>query len=123
MTGRPNTERAAEPRAGHDDGGWGDTYRGVPVTEALADLRLALTSRAIEDREISMQKQSRVHFQISSAGHEALGAGLARHLRAGHDWFFPYYRDQALCLGLGLTPTEVLLEAVGSADDPASGGR
>ena len=70
-----------------------------------------------------MQKQSRVFFQISGAGHEALGLALARHLRPGYDWFFPYYRDQALVLGLGVTPVEVLLQAVGSAEDPASGGR
>ena len=70
-----------------------------------------------------MQKQSRVFFQISGAGHEALGLALARHLRPGYDWFFPYYRDQALVLGLGVTPKEILLQAVGSAEDPASGGR
>ena len=67
-----------------------------------------------------MQKQSRVFFQISGAGHEALGLALARHLRPGYDWFFPYYRDQALVLGLGVTPTEILLQAVGSAEDPSS---
>ena len=65
-----------------------------------------------------MQKQSRVFFQISGAGHEALGLALARHLRPGYDWFFPYYRDQALVLGLGVTPKEILLQAVGSAEDP-----
>jgi 2-oxoisovalerate dehydrogenase E1 component len=80
-------------------------------------------SRAIDDREIAMQKQSRVFFQISGAGHEALLLGLAHELRSGYDWFFPYYRDLALMLGLGVTPTQVLLQAVGSADDPASGGR
>jgi 2-oxoisovalerate dehydrogenase E1 component len=96
---------------------------GVPADELLADFRTACVSRAIDDGEIRMQKQSRVFFQISGAGHEALGLALARHLRPGYDWFFPYYRDQALCLGLGVTPTDVLLQAVGSADDPSSGGR
>ena len=99
------------------------TYRGFPRVELIDDYRLALVSRALDDREISLQKQSRVYFQISGAGHEALLLALAHSLRAGSDWFFPYYRDRALVLGLGVTPKDVLLEAVGSAEDPASGGR
>ncbi|MET0880140.1 MAG: thiamine pyrophosphate-dependent enzyme, partial [Acidimicrobiales bacterium] len=99
------------------------SIRGVSTAEAVDDFCLANVSRAIDDREINLQKQSRVYFQISGAGHEALLLGLARHLRPGHDWFFPYYRDLALVLGLGVSPYEVLLQAVGSADDPASGGR
>jgi 2-oxoisovalerate dehydrogenase E1 component len=99
------------------------THRGFPVEELLEDFRLACISRAIDDREITLQKQSKVFFQISGAGHEALLLALARNLRPGYDWFFPYYRDRALMLGLGITPYELLLEAVGSADDPASGGR
>lgn len=98
-------------------------YRGIPVSELIDDLRLAQVSRFLDDREIALQKQSRVFFQISGAGHEALLLALAHHLRPGYDWFFPYYRDRALMLGLGVTPTQILLEAVGSADDPASGGR
>jgi 2-oxoisovalerate dehydrogenase E1 component len=99
------------------------TYRGFARSELVDDYRLALISRTLDDREISMQKQSRVFFQISGAGHEALLLGLSHSLRAGYDWFFPYYRDRSLILGLGVTPTEILLEAVGSAADPASGGR
>jgi 2-oxoisovalerate dehydrogenase E1 component len=99
------------------------TYRGIPSDELIEDFRLACTSRAMDDREISLQKQSRVFFQISGAGHEALLLGLARSLRPGYDWFFPYYRDSALMLGLGATPRQLLLQAVGSAEDPASGGR
>ena len=99
------------------------SHRGFPKDELIADYRLALISRALDDREISLQKQSRVFFQISGAGHEALLLGLAHSLRPGSDWFFPYYRDRALVLALGVTPTEMLLEAVGSADDPSSGGR
>jgi 2-oxoisovalerate dehydrogenase E1 component len=99
------------------------TFRGYPVDELIEDFRTACISRAIDDREMNLQKQSRVFFQISGAGHEALLLALARHLRAGYDWFFPYYRDLALALGLGVTAHEVLLQAVGSAEDPSSGGR
>src|SRR3954470_10403384 len=99
------------------------TFRGIAKAELIADYRLALISRSLDDREISLQKQSRVFFQISGAGHEALLLALAHSLRSGYDWFFPYYRDRSLVLALGVTPTEILLEAVGSADDPASGGR
>jgi 2-oxoisovalerate dehydrogenase E1 component len=101
----------------------GPNYRGFPVSELIDDLRMACVSRALDDREINLQKQSRVFFQISGAGHEALLLALARHLRPSYDWFFPYYRDRALMLGLGVTPTEILLQAVGSVDDPSSAGR
>ncbi|MDZ7676143.1 MAG: dehydrogenase E1 component subunit alpha/beta [Acidimicrobiales bacterium] len=100
-----------------------DEFRGLPVDGLIDDFRWACTSRAIDDRQIALQKQRKVFFQISGAGHEALLLALARSLRPGYDWFFPYYRDIALMLGLGVTPTEILLQAVGSADDPASGGR
>jgi len=99
------------------------THRGIPNRELVEDYRLACISRAIDDREISLQKQGKVFFQISGAGHEALLLGLARHLRPGYDWFFPYYRDSALMLGLGVTAKDLLLQAVGSVEDPSSGGR
>jgi 2-oxoisovalerate dehydrogenase E1 component len=99
------------------------TFRDLPAEEVVDDFRLAWVSRLLDDREIALQKQSRVFFQISGAGHEALLLGLARELRPGEDWFFPYYRDRALMLGLGVTPEEILLQAVGSAADPSSGGR
>src|SRR5690348_15051329 len=98
-------------------------YRGLPIDELRADFGLAWVSRLLDDREITLRQQSKVFFQISGAGHEALLLGLARHLRPGYDWFFPYYRDRALVLALGVTPYEMLLQAVGARDDPASGGR
>src|SRR5437764_7579617 len=98
-------------------------FRGFPEKELVEDLRLAHVSRCLDEREIALQKLSRVFFQISGAGHEALLLGLARSLRPAYDWFFPYYRDRALMLGLGVTATDILLQAVGSAEDPASGGR
>ncbi|MGD0124175.1 MAG: dehydrogenase E1 component subunit alpha/beta [Terriglobia bacterium] len=92
--------------------------------ELLVDAyRMVYMSRRVDDKEIQLKRQNRAFFQISGVGHETLGVATALHLKGGYDWFYPYYRDRALCLQLGVTPYDMFLGSVGAGNDPASGGR
>jgi 2-oxoisovalerate dehydrogenase E1 component len=98
-------------------------YEGLTREQLIEAYRFMYTSRRIDDREIMLKRQQKIFFQMSGAGHEAIGVAAGMALKASYDWFYPYYRDRGLCLALGAQPLDMFLQAVGAADDPSSGGR
>ncbi|HUO16468.1 MAG TPA: dehydrogenase E1 component subunit alpha/beta [Verrucomicrobiae bacterium] len=99
------------------------SYEGLTRDQLIQAYRLMYTSRRIDDREILLKRQQKIFFQMSGAGHEAIGVAAGLALRPAYDWFYPYYRDRGLCLALGAKPQDMFLQAVGAANDPSSGGR
>ena len=81
------------------------------------------TSRKLDEKMLILLKQGKSFFHIGASGHEAAQLAAANLMKPNQDWSFPYYRDGAFCIGIGMTPKEQLLSFLARADDPNSGGR
>ncbi len=96
---------------------------GLSDQEVVEALRGMIVAREVDDRLWLLSRQGKVHFVITSAGHEATQFGCAWAINVGHDYVVPYYRDMALVMAMGQTPLDIMLHAMGKQDDPAGGGR
>ena len=98
-------------------------YKGHTKKQLLEIYRLMYLSRKLDDKQLIMLKQGKGFFHIGASGHEAVEIAAAKSLKPSYDYAYPYYRDQAFCLGYGMTTNEIMLSFLAKEDDPNSGGR
>ena len=114
--GKAPVKSAARPPAGNGAGA-------IPDDDLLLLHRNMLVTRRLDEKMMILLKQGKSFFHIGASGHEATQVAAAYAMRGGVDWSYPYYRDLAYCVQLGMTPLEVMLCFLSKAGDPNSGGR
>ena len=82
-----------------------------------------LLARRVDERSWILNRQGKAAFVISCQGQEGCQVGAAYHLRPGYDYVYPYYRDHAIVMALGMSARDELLALLGRKEDPNSGGR
>ena len=97
--------------------------QGFQKKQLLDIYRNMILARKLDDREMTLLKQGKAFFHIGCSGHEAAQLAAANNMKPSVDWAYPYYRDAALCLGLGMSGKDQLLAFLAKDADPSSGGR
>lgn len=98
-------------------------FQGFQKKQLLDIYRNMILARKLDDREMTLLKQGKAFFHIGCSGHEAAQLAAANNMKPSVDWAYPYYRDAALCLGLGMSGKDQLLAFLAKDADPSSGGR
>ncbi len=92
---------------------------GLTAEQVIDMYRKMLLARKLDERVWALNRQGRVPFVVSVAGHEGTQVGAACALDPSKDWSLPYYRDLAFNLAMGTTAKEVFLAVFAKAADPA----
>ena len=98
-------------------------FKGYTKKQLLEIYHNMALSRQLDDKQLILLKQGKGFFHIGGSGHEAAGMAAALSFKPGFDYAYPYYRDQAFCLGWGMTSRDHLLAFLAKEEDPSSGGR
>jgi len=96
---------------------------GFQKKEILQVYENMVLSRMLDEKMAILLRQGKGFFHMACSGHEAAQTAAAFNLRSAKDWFYPYYRDSAFTVGLGMTAKDHLLAFFAKSDDPSSGGR
>ena len=97
--------------------------KGFQKETLLGIFKTMATSRRTDEKMLTLLRQGKSFFHIGASGHEGAQLACAMQMNSDLDWSYPYYRDQTLVMGLGMTTEELFLSFLAKADDPGSGGR
>ncbi len=92
------------------------------LNKAIEAYKLMTTARSMSDIYEENAKVTSKYVHATSRGHEAIQLALGMQLNT-QDYVSPYYRDDSMLLGIGMTPYELMLQVFAKKDDPFSGGR
>ena len=98
-------------------------YKGFSKKELKKVYSLIYSSRKLDEKQLVLLKQGKGFFHIGASGHEAVQVAAGLNIKTGSDFSYPYYREQAYCLTLGMTVEELFLAFLAKKNDPSSAGR